>query len=610
MYKKRYNIKNILGIFLFINIIISKSFSVDSVKLSTDNANWTSVIGGKAIIAPLQTSYGFVVLTDGKMISACTENGQKLWEKKVPGHPEPFIAVVSNDFLVTVSDNKVVSLINPSGLVLWSKKVGFSIEDNPTKGKDGRFFVRGNKNIACFGINGICKWSISTPQLRNIPLTQFNDGTILAILDKTTTNGKSTGIRITPFGEIIETIDFAGIITDSISCEDGILLSFISGGMGLCKVEKNITQTKWAIPSNDFVFQSSVPSQGAKFIAINKDITALTFCDSSLNTKIIFFENYSGQIKNSFSTKDVFYKNITCISSASNGECLFLSDKTKAFVFNIDGEIVWHATLPDSSSRAGNWNYISYTRNNFIVICSTSWVMNGFRTIQNLSRKKNNNMSVNRNTNNPKRYENFYKIDTSIFDKYVFSDSLDSDLLGKNRIQTLQKGNYGSNEIEFQSKLLSANKAYSAFLASSFSGARQEQKSIFLRDSIGLQTLILQLSYLGTDDVPEILAAMIQTENNTENLINIIKAAGICGYDPNEKMLSSIEKKLLTIPCTNTVLIQNISDCVFQICKFMGRPAFYSHCMEIQKKLLSLQYSNEVHQTVRNNLKKISELKL
>ena len=218
-------------------LTLSAAFSAEQTSLSADNADWTCVIGGEAVTSPVQTSYGFVVLTDGKMISACTENGTKLWEKPVPGRPDPFLTVISKDFLVTVSDKKTISLINPSGVVLWSKKLPYQVTESALPGKDARFFVKGKKNISCFGINGVCKWSIETPSLSSIPLVTLNDGTILAVL-LNSENGKSSGIRISPFGTVLETISFAGIVSGAMTCDYGVLLAFSSGGFGLCAVNE------------------------------------------------------------------------------------------------------------------------------------------------------------------------------------------------------------------------------------------------------------------------------------------------------------------------------------------------------------------------------------
>lgn len=597
--------------FLYASFILtlSAAFSAEQISLSADNADWTCVIGGEAVTSPVQTSYGFVVLTDGKMISACTENGTKLWEKPVPGRPDPFLTVISKDFLVTVSDKKTVSLINPSGVVLWSKKLPYQVTESALPGKDARFFVKGKKNISCFGINGVCKWSIETPPLSSIPLVTLNDGTVLAVL-LNSENGKSSGIRISPFGTVLETIRFAGIVSGAMSCDYGVLLAFSSGGFGLCAVneKEKLTGTKWAVPSNDYAFQSASPSKGTEFVPVSQSLSALLLSSSGKSVKVILFENRTGKIVNIFYADALDFLRLSAAKGALGGEGIFLSDDRTGRVYDTAGNIVWSAALPSASSRAGNWNFLSYTKNNVIVICSKSWVMNGFRTVQRLSGKKNVS-SVQKKSGNPVRYENFYIIDTAQFNRY-FSESLGEDILGKNRISVLQKGMYGPDEINFSSKLFSVCKAYSQFLSSASSGARTEEKSIFYRDTIGLQETVMQLSLLGTDEVPELIASLIQTEKNMQNLAFLMKAAGQCAYDPDGRMLRAIEKRLLTLPPRNTTVLVALSDAAYEICRFMGRPAFFSHCMEIQKSLLSNQYDNTVHEAVRKNLSKTAALNM
>ena len=590
-------------------LTLSAAFSAEQTSLSADNADWTCVIGGEAVTSPVQTSYGFVVLTDGKMISACTENGTKLWEKPVPGRPDPFLTVISKDFLVTVSDKKTISLINPSGVVLWSKKLPYQVTESALPGKDARFFVKGKKNISCFGINGVCKWSIETPSLSSIPLVTLNDGTILAVL-LNSENGKSSGIRISPFGTVLETISFAGIVSGAMTCDYGVLLAFSPGGFGLCAVneKEKLTGTKWAVPSNDYAFQSASPSKGTEFVPVSQSLSALLLSSSGKSVKVILFENRTGKIVNIFYADALDFLRLSAAKGALGGEGIFLSDDRTGRVYDTAGNIVWSAALPSASSRAGNWNFLSYTKNNVIVICSKSWVMNGFRTVQRLSGKKNVS-SVQKKSGNPVRYENFYIIDTAQFNRY-FSESLGEDILGKNRISVLQKGMYGPDEINFSSKLFSVCKAYSQFLSSASSGARTEEKSIFYRDTIGLQETVMQLSLLGTDEVPELIASLIQTEKNMQNLAFLMKAAGQCAYDPDGRMLRAIEKRLLTLPPRNTTVLVALSDAAYEICRFMGRPAFFSHCMEIQKSLLSSQYDNTVHETVRKNLSKTAALNM
>lgn len=132
---------------VFFSLIISifcATFCI-SEELSSQTADWTAVISGKAVCTPCQTSYGMAVLTDGKMITACSNSGKILWERPVPGHPEPLLTVFSSDFLLTVCDKKNLSLVNPSGLTLWTAKIPFQTEENPVTGRDSRILVKGKK---------------------------------------------------------------------------------------------------------------------------------------------------------------------------------------------------------------------------------------------------------------------------------------------------------------------------------------------------------------------------------------------------------------------------------------------------------------------------------
>lgn len=586
-------------------IFLSAAFAKEQLVLAADNADWTVVIGGEAVVPPEQTSYGFVVLTDGKMISACTENGVKLWEKSIPGRKESFFSVISKDFIVTVSDKSTVSLINPSGVILWSKKLPYQVAEPVMQGRDARFFVKGRRNVSCFGINGVCKWSINAPQLSAVPLMQLNDGTILAVLANTE-NGKSSGLRISPFGTVLETICFAGIVSDALTVPDGVLLSFAAGGFGLCSVNKNATDTKWAVPSNDFAFKSSSPEKGSRFVSMTGTVSALVLGSSESSAKLILFENASGKILNIFHADGIDFSRLSCAAAASDGNAVFLSDAKNGKLYNLDGQPVWSASLPGSSSRAGNWNYITYTKNNVLVVCSKSWVMNGFRTIQSVSKKKDAS-SERRPAQNPARYEHFYTTGTARFGSYA---RLDERLRTAELTQLLRNGMYGEKEIDFASELISACRAYNAALSSASTGSRTEEKPLFSDDTIGLQNVVAQLSLLGTDDVPKLLAAMLALEKNTGMLTVLLNACGTCAYDPEGQMLRAIESRLLTLPPRNSSACIAASNALYEICRFMGRPAFFSHCMELQKSLLSSQYDKAVHEAVRKNLSKTAALKM
>lgn len=583
-------------------LLYSQQQEVRIQKLNTENSSWTSVISGKALCPPEKTSYGFAVLTDGKMISACTDAGKKLWEKGIPGRPDPFITVFSSDFLLTVSDKSNLTLTNPSGLSLWTVKVPFPITQKPFVGRDSRIFVKGKKHIACYGVNGICKWKLDTAVLRDSQLMELNDGTIMALLESTS-GGKTGAIRFSPFGEILENITFTGIVQSAAECSDGILLSFNGGGAGMCAVKDNQTLTKWTIPYSDRAFSNTNPAAGSRFHEISNHRAVLLVGGSgAVKTRVLVFSTFDGRVSDWFNV-DCSYKDIVCSSITSDSENLFVCDSRQAFVHSTNGDIQWNCLLPVSPDLFSKWNFISFTRGNYLVICSTSWAMAGFRTAYRLAKKSTQKKAK-------KNYRDFYSIDSSFIDFMGLNDKIDEKYRGNNRASQLLAGNYGTKEIEFTSAVLSFCKGYAGDLAQSHSGARVQQKSIYQRDQTGVQDILIQLSLFGTDDFVPYVAGFIKMENDDTNFLSILKSVSNFGYDPDSYILNAIDVRIRKIPSSRTTEFYLVCDAVYEICRFMGRPALYSHGMEILTQLLYPQYDSSVRDYARNTLTKIAVLKI
>lgn len=573
-------------------------------ELSTSNASWSIVISGKAVCEPQITSYGFAVLTDGKMISACSNNGTALWEKKIPGRPEPFFTVFSSDFLLTVSDKKNLSLINPSGLTLWTKELPFEITDAPVAGRDSRIFVKGKNRIACLGVNGVCKWMIETPSaLRDLPLYEMNDGSVIAFLEQEV-NGKSSGIRITPFGEQIETINFAGLVKNAKTLPGGgILLVFTGNGAGLCSVINKQTVTKWAIPSEDKAFGTSSANSGAQFLILNKQKSALAISSGSV-TRLMVFNNSDGRVSDYFDV-NINYSKLTCASITKDGQSIFLSDNKMAMVYSSNGTVSWNGRLPTSGS-ASNWNYLTYTNSNHLILCGTQWLVNGYRTSYRLVKKSTATPGSSKKLD----YSNYYNVDTTFLDSYNFTGKIDSKYLGENRINKLSKGFYGEQEQSIGSGLHSLSQAYLSYLRQKNSGARPEFRSVFETDTKGVLEFINQICLMGTDDYPKIMAQIIRNEPNEDNLKCVLSGFNICGYDPDNLVLYSIEARMQEISGKNASILNPLIDSVYEICRFMGRPALYDKGMDILTKLLYPQYDSIIRDHARETLVKIANLKI
>ena len=74
-------------------------------------------------------------------------------------------------------------------------------------------------------------------------------------------HGKTKALRITPFGEVVEEITFAGEVSNALTTPQGILLVFTDGTSGLFELKNNKSEHKWLFKkdlvqktNNDFFY--------------------------------------------------------------------------------------------------------------------------------------------------------------------------------------------------------------------------------------------------------------------------------------------------------------------------------------------------------------------
>lgn len=597
MYKKVYKIIFFSTLFLSLSFY-SQAVGLFEQELTAQNSDWTVVSSGKLIYKPQVTSYGFAALTDGKMIGAFSESGKKLWEKGIKGKNPSFLKVFSSDFLIIITDKKNINLVNPSGLTLWTKKMPFEIIAEPVFGRDSRIFIMGRNSVACLGVNGICKWQIELDELKKIPPVEMNDGSII-VFHKKSKDGRTVGTRISPFGEILETISFAGNVENSLALpQQGALLVFSGNGAGLCVVKENRTETKWAIPSVDKVFESCNAQTGANFLSLTEQKSALAIAKNSEETRIIVFGNADGFVTDYFDIP-ARYAELSCCQATLDGTSIFVSDKKNAFLYSTKGLPVWKGKFPPSSS----WNYCAFTNKNYLVLCSNSWVLTGFRTYQKLN-SKNSYSRLKKTT-----YNNFYKSSNSN-SFYIYNEKLPADLTKISRVNLLQEGKYGFQEKEIASSIITVSKAYLDFLSTSNTGARLEKKSAFETDATGLGQVITQIGLIGTDDFQKILASIINKEDKNVQLYNALKAVSNFGYDPDGEILKALDYRRAITNTNNTYILLELCNAVYSVCRFMGRPALYKRGMDILTTLLYPQYNSKIREQARKTLAEIAKLNI
>lgn len=579
-------------------------FSEDSnITLSMYNANWNCIFEGEAIAAPKETSNGFIVLTDGKTLLSCSETGDTLWEKELKNISHPLFSVFPDDFIAIVNGKKTLEFLNASGSTLWTKEVDFEITEDPKQGRDGRIFVRGEKNIACFGINGICKWSIQVQTDKSIPLLELNDGSLFVVYkngDSNEENKKFGAYIISPFGKITNALYFSKLVNSAFSCEQGVVVGFHTGEFALYAKKNKKTEQIWSVTLEKLGLVEKTHIKRMTFFPLQDTVSAMIIEGSSFSTTVAVFENSTGIIQSTFQPT-LSLTELICYSRAMAGNAVFLCNKSIATIFDFSGTVLWSVNLPSLESRKTAWNYITYTKNDFLLLCSKSWMLSAYRTLQTNSRQTKKDV---KKSPYP-YYENFYD-DISASYTGLFSESLMTEFTNAKRERILEDGFYAEKEKDFSSSIFSALNAYKSMISSEVS--RSAKKGSLVYDKKGFECILHQGCLLGGRKTSDLLAEILSYKNDYDILLLLTKAAGNAGYDPDEKMFSALEASLLKIPSQNSLNIVAVSDALYEICRFMGKKELYQRCIKTLSSLISNKYDTSVTEAARKNLSKIAKL--
>lgn len=578
------------GLFLLIFFLFAKNvFSQEA--LLNINSSWSNVMPGKAICEPVKTSYGFALITDAKNIMTYTNNGIFLWERKLSKITSPSIYVLPQDFiLVTTNSKKTLTLYNPSGSEIWSKTFSEELFEKPKAGRDGRFFIRNDHSISCYGITGVEKWKLEVPKMKCSEIQEFKDGSLLVFLEELD-KGKSKGIRFSPFGELLEEITFSSEITSSLSCNEGILVTFKDSTCTLLDIENNKTEKKWVLQKD----KHHPKINKDFFISSNNKENVIYLNHWTNRIEIDFISLTDGQLVKSFFTDKI--EDVKESFCSNNG--IFITDGKKAYFYSFTGVEIWSGVLPSEKTREA-WNYCIYTKNDYFIIFTKNWNMNAFRTAQSSSTLEEKIIK--------KDYSKLYDIDKEIYTTYYLT-SLNKSLASEERIALIKAGDYGKNEKIWSSELISACYALQASLSTTNFGARVE-KTGFETDTAGVELILKQLSLWGTDTYCNFTAYFLKNQNNSSLIYTLLKGINENAYDPEGVILDALELLSDNSNTRNEIILEGICDAVYEICMFMGRPAFNSKGKQILSTMLYPRYSSRIRMYARDTLKKVSSLDL
>ncbi len=586
-------IKTKIKILFFILFLTSIPLTAQT-QLSNLNTSWTQVLGGKFLTKPVLTPYGFIGITDGRSIESISNSGKIIWEQNFSVNSQTILNVISKDFLLCVSNGgKRITLFNPSGVPLWNKLLDYEICFQAYEGRDGRFFVRGKNVISCFSINGICKWKLDTENQSDLPLQELEDGSLILFL-KELVNGKTRALRITPFGEIIEDIIFAGEILSATTSEKGIFLTFSDGSSGLFGLSREKGKSK---ADNKYVLDPDVFGKNTSsfFVSDNRNPSGVFVTSNKKDVRLFYLNTENGSIIWDLLIPDFDIKKI--VETKLSDEGFFICDNRQGFFINLSGTLQWNCLLPENQNR-NKWNYALFTENNTLVICKDNWSIEGYKVEQHTGIK----------TSDIKYdyYLDYLTIDSSVYST-IYQDRMDKEITGKERYKKLEAGFYGKKEIVYTSDILSACQAYMKTNKESSFGSR-EGPSVFMANTSDMESLLNQLPLYGTRYTTNLTAKLLGQETNNSILNCIVTGIKKDGYDPDGEILEALRLLSAKTPARNTVLQRNICDAVYSICRFMGRPAFNKNGKDILKDLMYPSNSSTVRTKARDTMEKIAAL--
>ena len=327
------------------------------------------MLPGSVLSEPAVTSYGFCLATDARNLMGYSSNGQLLWEKNIGRVRNLSLTSLKGDFILFHDETKnILRLFNPSGKEIWAKPLDFKLFSRPFAGRDGRFFIHGEGQLLCYGINGVLRWKLETESQKELPIQELPDGSIILFLSDI--NGHTRGLRISPFGQMLENITFAGSIKSTETCRDGVLLS---------KTEITV----YKLNSKD---------------------------GSVLQSRSISGIDGTGLVKSAFSEAG-----------------LFIADSSNALLIGYDLQDIWSAKMPDTIKKK-TVNQIIYLKDDYLVFCGKNWSLNAYHT----SQTTNSNQSVQKNIQSD--YSSFAPLDLNEINYYgmgSFSNSIKDSKTGR-----------------------------------------------------------------------------------------------------------------------------------------------------------------------------------
>lgn len=565
-------------------LIFFFSFNAGTVPVSLSERSSFLVTSGSPSLPPVKTDFGYIFAEDNRFLCACSKSGQNLWLVHT-GKINSF-SVNDSGFTFVITQGGDLILINPSGKVLWRKYTQFVPKNVPVCTSEGRVYVSSEDTVSAFGLGSIYKWSVTTPPQTDVPPVLMNDQSLLIFIQNEN-QSVTQAERFSMYGKKIEEITFNGKLIKSFSTSDQIFLLFDDGTIKAINVKNNAN----IISKIDVLWENSkIKSDfNTKILKINSEKTAFIIPSK----KILIIENNSGKILNKINISeiknDIFYADLF-------NDCFFLMDDSICALYSQDGNLLNCFDITKIRKKYP-YKYALLHNDGKLHLFSEDWTINIFNLFSQNNEKKDSEK-------NQFNYIIPYK------DNISFNYTKNPVIQDFSKISVnLQNSGYAEQEIEITKYCLSVidnelNKNTTVERNFSYSDQIINEFSPSYYDSLFKLCTVMQNSTL-----QEKFIEIFNNETDSLILSKALEAASFYPYDPDLKMLKSLEKLIRNTNPKEKLILINAAFLVYEISQFMGKPSFCAYGKHILSDLFRPQYDVKLKEFVRSLYQKLADTK-
>ena len=409
-----------------------------------------------------------------------------------------------------------------------------------------------------------------------------------------TVGAKTKALRISPYGSIIEEIVFEGTVLNSFSTEKGVILAFSDGQIGMCSVsdtkdgiKNHMTYSKWV---NNSVFCNA----NTVYCKASKDTCALF----TPNDKLYLIDLETGITKASFAVPAV-NKN-SCLELNFIDDKFVIFDQSSCVIYSLTGKPVRQFVMPLQTGKY-KWLYAMFIDNGYLCFFSKDWTVSAFKI---LSTSKENEVST---------YD-FFKAEFTQRTKNNYIENTDycpqKSCFSEEVLKLVKASDYGEKELDITADLAAVLRERMDVTKTVQSTRLEDNIFKITYSSADIEKVLKIVPEVHSIYLQELLIEFFKTEKDKTLLTSSLGAFCSFAYDPDGQILMEIERLIRKTNPADKYLLEMSIDAVYEICRFMGRPALYSKGKQILSNFFYPQYDEKTKAHARAILQKLADLNM